>query len=262
VGVPTGEDIGMQVIAADAVLSRAGRRAIVRSAVVALLLLLAGAALAWLCLGTQLVVRFVPNGRPTALETAAGIIVWVVAIMVPAAFLIMGAARLAGVAEVILSMRPRTITGHLGATLGADHVVARNIQIPGARRIHELVLGPFGIVVLGEAPPPSASRHVGTRWEVRDSRGRWVPVEGPMERVTREADRVRGWLATDDRDFTVRVYAAVVTTDARLERTATCAVVAPGDLGDWLAALPFQRGLNADRRERLTELLRSVAFPD
>ena len=35
----------------------------------------------------------------------------------------------------------------------------------------------------------------------------------------------------------------------------------PSDLAGWLEALPVQRGLTAERRERLVELIRSVARP-
>ena len=82
------------------------------------------------------------------------------------------------------------------------------------------------------------------------------PDRGPVERAARDAERVRGWLATDDRDFLVRVYAAIVTEDPRVERSPTCAVVPPAELAAWLEALPLQRGLNAERREPLVELIR------
>jgi len=86
-----------------------------------------------------------------------------------------------------------------------------------------------------------------------------VPIEAPLDRAARDAERVRGWLATDDRDFLVKVYAAIVTDDERVERTSTCAVVRTHELAAWLEALPGQRGLTAARREHLVELLRSVA---
>ena len=53
----------------------------------------------------------------------------------------------------------------------------------------------------------------GRRWELRDDRGRWVPIEAPVDRASRDAERVRGWLGGEDRDFVVRVYAAIVTDD-------------------------------------------------
>ncbi len=250
----------MQVIAADVPNSRAGRIAVYRTAATAVLLLLTGAMLGWLCLGTPLVHSFIPDGRPSPLQFMVGALAWGVAILVPAAFVIIGFARMAAAFDAAAALNPHTVTPTLAKALGPDHLAATQLVLPGGRRIHELVLGPFGIVVLGDVPPPAMSRHVGTRWEVRGSRGRWIPIEAPLDRAARDAERVRGWLSTDDRDFLVRVYAAVVTSDERVERTPTCAVVKPGELGAWLEALPAQRGLTPVRRERLVELIRSVAL--
>ena len=112
------------------------------------------------------------------------------------------------------------------------------LVIPGGRRLHELILGPFGILVFAVVPPPSITRHVGGRWEIRDDRGRWIPIEAPLDRATRDAERVRGWLASDDRDFIVRVYAAIVTDDKTVDRSPACAVVPPSELAAWILALP------------------------
>ena len=109
-------------------------------------------------------------------------------------------------------------------------------------------------------PPPSAGTSAAS-WEIRGERGLWTPIEPPLDRAARDAERVRGWLSTHDRDFLVRIYAAVVTDDQRVERTATCAVVPPRQLAAWLESLPAQRGLTPDRRSRLVELVRSVAAP-
>lgn len=252
----------MQVIAADAPSRRADRYAVALSAVNGGLLLLVGVVLAWLCLGTPVLAQLTPLGRPDPMQMAAGVLVWILAISIPAAFLILGIARLAAVVEVVGALRARNVTRTLAAALGPDHLAAMNLLLPGGRRINELVLGPFGIVVIGTVPPPSVSRNVGSRWELLDGRGRWVPIEGPLQRAARDAERVRSWLAADDRDFPVRVYAAVISGDRGLERTPDCAVVAPADLADWLVALPFQRGLTAARREHLVELIRSVAVPE
>jgi hypothetical protein len=252
----------MQVIAADAPSRRADRYQVAVSAVSAALLLLVGAMLAWLCLGTPVLANLTPLGRPDAIEMASGVLVWILAIAIPAAFLILGIARLVAVLEAIGAMRANTVTRTLAAALGPDHLAAMNLMLPGGRRIHELVLGPFGIVVIGTVPPPSVSRNVGSRWELLDGRGRWIPIEGPLQRTARDAERVRSWLTADDRDFPVRVYAAVLSVGRGLERTPDCAVVAPADLAEWLVALPFQRGLTSSRREHLVELIRSVAVPD
>jgi hypothetical protein len=249
----------MQVIAVPTTTRLADRILLVRSTLVGILLLAAGAAIGWLCLGTPLVMSFVPYGRPDPLQVAGGIAVWAVAIVIPAAFVIMGIARLVSIVEAVSATRPRRITPHLARALGADHLAATDLVIPGGRRLHEIVLGPFGIVVLGDVPPRQVTRHVGSRWELRDGRGRWIPIEDPVQRAGRDAERVRGWLATDDRDFLVRVYAAVVTDDPTIERSPDCAVVRTADLAAWLDALPAQRGLTPQRREHLVDMVRDLA---
>lgn len=249
----------MQVIAVSSPASLADRIAVLRSFAVAILLLIAGLALAWLCFATPLVQSFIPSGRPSPIEIASGILVWGFAIVLPGAFLIMGLARMASLIDSLFAARPRRVTPQLARALGADHLAATELVLPGGRRVHEMVLGPFGVVVLGDVPPRSATRHVGARWEIRDDRGRWIPIENPVQRTSRDAERVRGWLAADDRDFLVRVYAAVVTDDDTVERSPVCAVVRPGDLAAWLEALPAQRGLTPPRREHLTEMIRGLA---
>lgn len=249
----------MQVIAVSSSGNLADRIAVARSFLVAILLLVAGLALAWLCLATPLVASFIPYGRPSAVQIVSGILVWGFAIALPGAFLIMGLARLASLVDSLAAARPRRVTPQLAGALGADHMAATDLLLPGGRRVHEMVLGPFGIVVLGDVPPRSATRHVGARWEIRDDRGRWIPIENPVQRTSRDAERVRGWLAADDRDFLVRVYAAIVSDDPTVERSGTCAVVPSADLASWLEALPAQRGLTTQRREHLTEMVRSLA---
>ena len=249
----------MQVIVVPTTGSLADRIAVARSIAVAVLLIVAGAALAWLCFGTPIVMGFIPMGRPDTLQVATGIAVWAMAILVPGAFLIMGVSRAASIVESLAATRPRRVTTTLARALGSDHLAATDLVLPGGRRVHEMVLGPFGIAVLGDVPPRSVTRHVGSRWEVRGDRGRWIPVEDPVQRASRDAERVRGWVAADDRDFLVRVYAAIVSDDPTIERSPTCAVVAPGDLAGWLEALPAQRGLTPARREHLVEMVRTLA---
>jgi hypothetical protein len=249
----------MQVIAAAPPVTMSARLALARSALVATLLVAAGASMAWLFLATPIIGEVIPDGRPTTLQVVVGVLVWIVAIVVPAGLLLMGVARTADTLELAFALRRRGLSPAVRAALGPDMLAAMDLRIPGGRRVHELVLGPFGIVVLGEVPPPSVSRHSGPRWEVRDGRGRWIPIEGPLDRAARDAERIRSWLTSDDRDFLVRVYAAVVTGDPRIERTPSCAVVAPGAVGAWLAALPSQRGLTEERRLRLAALVREVA---
>ena len=249
----------MQVIEAASTVSRGYRLGVARTSVFGLILLIGGAAAAWVVVSTPLVGSFVPDGRPTVVQAGAGMLVWALAIIAPTGLMILGVVRLFRASEGINSLRGIGFSGLLSSSLGPDHVEVVNLELPGGRRINELVLGPFGIAILGDVPPPRASRHVGARWEIRGRRGRWVPVEPPVERATRDAERVRGWLGEDDRDFLVKVYATVVTRDTRVERSSTCAVVAPRELAAWLLALPAQRGLTPERRERLVAYLRAAA---
>jgi hypothetical protein len=249
----------MQVIAVSNSVRLADRVAVARSLVAGILLVVAGVSLGWLCLGTTVVSGFIPYGRPSPVEIAGGILVWGFAIVVPAAFLILGVAKLASVLESLAGSRPKRVTPHLAQALGPDHLAATDLMLPGGRRVHEMVLGPFGIAVLGDVPPRSFTRHVGVRWELRDSRGRWIPIENPVQRASRDAERVRSWLASEDRDFLVRVYAAIVTDDPTIERSPDCAVVPTSGLASWLEALPIQRGLTPGRREHIVELVRALA---
>jgi hypothetical protein len=248
----------MQVIATRPV-RVADRLAVVRMGVSAVLLLLTGVLVGWLCLATPLVSGAQPQGRPTGMEVATGVFAWAFAIVVPAGLLLIGLARAVGTVEAWGALRPRTMTPRLAGALGPDHMAITDLVLPGGRRIHELVLGPFGLAILSEVPPPSMSRHQDGRWELRADRGRWIPIESPTDRAARDAERVRGWLTSDDRDFLVRVYAAVVTDDPRVQRTPQCAVVTSRDLASWLAGLSPQRGLTSARRERLAQMLQSVA---
>jgi len=125
------------------------------------------------------------------------------------------------------------------------------------RPVPELVVGPFGVAVVHELPPRDRVRRVGGLWERRTEAG-WAPTEDPLDRATRDAERVRRWLGHGDLDFVVRVYTAVVAPEAGLPRTPTCAVITPGQIPAWLAALPNQRSLTAGRQDRLKSFVRTA----
>ena len=169
----------MQVIAVSSSSGVANRIATIRGIAVAILLLVAGASLGWLRLGTPIVSGFIPYGRPSPVEIAGGILVWGFAIVVPAAFLILGFARLVSVLDSLAGSRPKRVTPHLAQALGSDHLAATDLVLPGGRRLHEMVLGPFGIAVPGDVPPRSFTRHVGPRWEIRDKPGPLDPHREP-----------------------------------------------------------------------------------
>lgn len=249
----------MQVIAADRPIARAERVAVLRGLLAAVLLLAAGLLVGWLCLGTPFLAALQPGVRPTPAETLVGMVAWTFGFLVPAGFVLLGVARGVGALDHALALRPRHHAPRAARELGDDHLVATGLRLPDGRRIDELVFGPFGLAVLGDTPPPHGSRSVGGKWEIRDRRGRWMPIESPQDRTARDADRLRRWLASHERDFVVRVHAAVVSDDPRVTRTPSCAVIRPHEVAAWLRALPPQRGLTPARRDEIVALLRTVA---
>src|SRR5690242_13731524 len=119
----------MQVIVADAPRSRSDRLAVMRSAAVAVLLLLAGGLLAWLCLGTPLINSFIPEGRPSTFQTVLGVMAWGFAILVPAGFVLFGVARIAATIDAAGALRSTAVTPTLARALGPEHLAATDLQL-------------------------------------------------------------------------------------------------------------------------------------
>jgi len=248
----------MQVIVSrSAPPARRGRIAL--GALVGSTLLLGGLLVGWLTFGTPFMSSFMPTGRADTTQMISGALAWSFALIAPASFVIAGLARIVAVVDSVGMPRPKTPASRLAGALGDEYVVASRLRMPDGRRIPELVLGPFGAAVIAEMPPAGAARRHGTAWEVRMSDGRWMPLENPLERAARDAETVRRWFADDDRDFLVKVYAAVIAPDRSIQRTPACAVITSDQIPAWLASLPAQRSLTAARRERLVELLRVTA---
>ena len=191
-------------------------------------------------------------GDPTALGNV--LLRWL-AVALGAVFLGVGAARLA---DLISGLRSRVASdATVGDAVSADEpVMALNVDIGGGRAIPKLVIGRFGAAVIRDLPPVSAARPEGAYWEGRTDQG-WIRVESPLDGASRDAERVRRWFAEDDRDYLVRVYAAVIATDPTIARTPTCAVITEAQLEPWLTSLPIQRSLSEARRNQLIEKLRS-----
>jgi hypothetical protein len=179
---------------------------------------------------------------------------WAAAVLLGAVFLGVGAARLAGVlADVRSGAGANLVTP---PTRHPDEpVMALDVDVGDGRPIPKLVVGQFGAAVIRDLPDTSVARHQGPYWEGL-SGGAWVRIESPLDRASRDAERVRRWFAHDDRDYVVRVYAAVVTTEPALPRTPTCAVISEAQLEPWLRSLPVQRSLNEARRAQLLSMLR------
>lgn len=243
----------MQVIAPRTVGPR--RRAIVLGTLVGAILLVGGLTVAFLTFGTPFISRFSPGLRPAPSQMVAGMLAWTFALIAPAAFIMAGLARLVAVIDSVTQARTRrTPTARVGSSLSDDYIVFPRLRLPDGRPVRELVLGPFGVAVIEELPPPAVSRQKDGIWEVR-MRGQWLPIENPLEQGARDAERVRKWLADDEQDFIVKVYAAVVAPDTSLARTPGCAVVTTAQIPGWLASLPPLRNMNEMRRDRLVRLI-------
>ena len=85
------------------------------------------------------------------------------------------------------SVQRRRAVGRAIPALGDEYVVAPTVRLPDGRAIRNLVVGPFGVAVIGELPPThGTSAATGSGWEFRRVDGRWVPFENPAR-----ADRPR-----------------------------------------------------------------------
>ena len=219
-------------------------------------LLVGGLFLAWIAFTTPVLTGLTATPvRPGPAQLAIGAGVWAIALVAPASFAIVGALRLGRVARSLTVPRGIRAVTRAGANLGDEYIAAANVRLPDGRIVRDLVLGPFGLAIINELPPRKATRHSGAGWELRRPDGRWTHFENPLERAARDSERVRRWIGSIDRDYVVKVYAAVVTSDPTVSRTATCSVVTSDDIAGWLASLPPARSLNADRR---TELIATI----
>ena len=249
----------MQLISAPRSAGRFGP--IVGGTLVGASLVATGLGLAFLTIGTPFVSRLVPASRVGSTQLGIAMIVWSLALIAGAALAAAGTNRLAAtVASVRRRAAPRSPVLRMIDTLPDEVVVAIDVVPNDGRPIPELVIGPFGVAVVHEMDPREATRRVGTSWEAKTPEG-WVAAEAPLDRVARDAERIRHWLAHGDLDFVVRVYAALVTTDASIPRSAGCAVITPDQIPSWIEALPRQRSFTAGRRHHLLARVRQAVAP-
>jgi hypothetical protein len=249
----------MQVIDSERPLDRAARAAILRTFLVGSILLVGATFLAYLVFGTGLLSVFTPSGRPTTPQLVAGALAWTFGLTAPAAFGVVGLYRVGSAVERIAARRSRSTPAvRVRNGIPDDHAVATRVRLPdGSRVVPEIVIGPFGAAVLEELPPTGAVVSRGPRsWDVRLADGRIHMIDHPLERASRDADRVRTWLGGEDADHVVKVYAAVVGADPKVERTPSCAYISADQVGPWLASLPIQRSFDADRRDRAIRMVR------
>jgi hypothetical protein len=190
-------------------------------------------------------------GDPAAL---GGVLARWLAVALGAIFLGVGAARLV---ELVSGLRGADASPERAVpTRTSDEpVMAINVDIGDGRPVPKLVIGRFGAAVIRDLPPASTTRQQGPYWEARTDQG-WIRIESPLDRASRDAERVRRWFAGEDRDYVVRVYAAVIAPEANIVRTPTCAVITAFQLESWLRSLPVQRSLGEARRNQLIAMLR------
>jgi len=249
----------MEVIQPPRLTQRPPLAPLLAATVVATFSVVFGIVLAYVAIATPVLRAVIPAGRSDAGQAATGIIVWSIALVAPTAFVLIGANRLVRVLATTRGRMPRrSATLRALDSLPDDVTVATSIAMPDGRPVSDLVIGPFGAAVVRELPPAAVTRFRDGRWELRTRRG-WIVIENPLERAARDAERVRRWLAHDDADFIVKVYAAVVGPEPTVRRTTDCAVLTPDQLAPWISGLPPQRSLTEGRRERVLEYVRDAA---
>ena len=252
----------MQVLASDR--ARAGlptRLGVATALGVGTALVASSVILLYLVFGDNFVDRFMPTGRPSTYELVAGALAWTFALTAPAGFGLVGVARLVTAHDRWRARRPRVTPAlRLRRAIGDDHVVATGVRLPdGSRTLPELVVGPFGAAIIEELPPVGAVMSRGVRsWEVRVGNGTIRTIENPLALAAHDADRVRSWLSPDDSDHVIKVYAAVVGSDPKVERTPSVALIAPTQVAEWLTSLPPQKSLDVDRRDRIVRQVRAA----
>jgi hypothetical protein len=252
----------MQVIASQrATLGRPSRVQVLSSLGVGTVLVGGAVTLLYLVFAAGFLDQFTPAGRPTTYQVVTGALAWAFALTAPAGAGLLGIMRLATGLERVRARRPRvTPAVRLARAIGDDHIVATGLRLPDQSRVvPELVIGPFGAAVIEELPPASSVISRGVRsWEVRVGVGHVQTIDSPLQRATRDSDRVRAWLSGDETEIVLKVYAAVVGDDPLVDRSASCAVLEPDQIVEWLASLPPQRSLDATRRDRILKLVRAA----
>jgi hypothetical protein len=236
------------------------RRSVLSGGAIGVLLVALGIALAYLALATPFSQQFIPDPRASGFGVVAGAIGWTLLIVAPATATIAGIAWLADVAgrASLLRTKPHPVE-RLTRVLGEEYAAATNVRLPDGRMVSEIIVGPHGVAVFEPMPPAALTRIQNGRWELRVGKERWVPLENPLERTVRAADRVRHWLTNEDRGFVVRVNAAVVVSDpTAVTRSSGCAVVSREQIPAYLNSLPVQRGFTPDRRVQIVEIIRAA----
>jgi hypothetical protein len=232
---------------------------LVTDTVIGTILIVVGVTFGVAVFATPLLSAVMPAGRLTTDQMIIGMAVWGLALVAPAGAILLGTSRLARILGSVRRYLPRRSPLHQAlGTMPEGVTIASGITLPDGRPLADVLLGPFGAAVVRELPPAAATRVVDGQWQLRTSRG-WVPIESPLDRAVRDAERVRRWFGSDDADFIVKVYAAVTAEATTVERTVACAVLTHDQLLAWVSGLPPQRTLTPGRQERMLDTVREAA---
>jgi len=255
------QDERMQVIGARGTVGSASREEVLRALLVGTILIAGASLLAFAVFGMELLSAFSPSDPAGTAHLVAGALTWTFGLAAPAAFGMVGLARLGpALAELAAGRVRATPAVRLRAALPDDYAVAARVHLPdGSRVVPEIVIGPFGAAIIEELPRADAVVSRGPRsWDIRRADGQIHMIDHPLDRAARDAERVRIWFGGGDAGHVVKVYAAVVGTDPQIERTASCASITPDQVGPWLASLPVQRTFDVARRNQVIRMLRSA----
>lgn len=253
------DDGAMQLISEASAPARRPVGRIVSATLVGAILVAGGLALAYVAFATPMFASLLPSGRLEPGQMATGMVVMATALVAPITFVAIGTNRLA---RLLAALRPSSarlgVLEQLVQSLSPDVTGAADVPLYDGRTIPAMLIGPFGVIVLREAPPAHLTRVSGSSWELRTPAG-WAPIESPVERAARDADRVRQWLSHDDRDFLVKTYAAVIAaTERSLTRSAACTILTIEQVPAFIASLPAQRSLTVSRREGILDQVREA----
>ncbi len=255
------QDGQMQVIGAERAMGGHDRDTVPRALLVGAILIAGAGFIAFAVFGKGLLSGFAPSEPAGTTHLVAGALTWTFGLTAPAAFGMVGLARVGRAVKKLMAGRVQaTPAMRARASLSDDHAVAAHVRLPdGSRVIPEIVIGPFGAAIIEELPAPDAVVSRGPRsWDIRNTDGHVHMIDHPLDRAARDAERVRIWFGGDDAGHVVKVYAAVVGTDPRVERTASCASITPDQVGPWLTSLPAQRSFDVGRRDRVIRMVRSA----
>ena len=193
------------------------------------------ATVSYLALATPIVSRLVLSGRIASSGSAVSLLAAALIATIPVSLATAGMVRLLDAFRIALQPQPdvvRRVAGRPGPARA--FAPPAYPERPVARRAAVELLGD---VAFRHTPGDRSVRRRGDRWEV-DVQGDWTPLELPARkpRLVSIADAAR--VRSLDRDFVVKVYAAVVPGSETPDRVPACFILRPDQILPYLAGLP------------------------